>query len=450
MPAPPTKILGTFALAVALALASAGSAAAAGARAGRHYRVHSRHHPVQAAGPPAAQVAGSPAARTAIVDGAAAEASTFPWLAVIFHEGEGEAFQCTGTVVSPNVILTAAHCVEDPRSGDRYTASGYFVVTGTVDWTQTTRQVLGVSTTVVYPAFNRLVASGDAALLVLSTPTTAPAVPLASRTTDAAFLAPGHRALMAGWGETFPGGPVPHELHWAATSVQSARYCRGHTRVFVPSDELCTLDSPARRAVACFGDSGGPLLGALPSTGEVVELGVASHLYTECQAISPVVYTRADLIRTWVQEWIASASYLPGTLTPASATPTVVGAARSAQATPGLYGAHLATGQAITLHVAGNGEWITEVAATVRLACGRGATITAALGWPAEALFISGGAASATLPISPAGRLRGGTATLSASFTAQGTLQGQLHIRAAGATRRLGSCTAQLAFTATP
>ena len=399
--------------------------------------------------PAASSAASGPAARMAIVNGAAAEPGTFPWLAVIFHEGEGEAFQCTGTVVSPNVILTAAHCVEDPRSGDRYTASGYFVVTGTTDWSQTPRQVLGVSTTVVYPSFNRLIASGDAALLVLSTPTTAPAIPLASNASDATFLTPGRRALMAGWGETFPGSPVPHELHWAATTVQSARYCRGHTRVFVPGEELCTLDTPAHRTVACFGDSGGPLLGALPSTGEVVELGIASHLYTNCQPMSPAVYTRADLIRTWVYEWIASASYLPGTLTPASATPTVVGAGRSAQATPGLYSAHPAAGVAITLHVAGNGEWITEIAATARLSCRKGGTLPLALSWPAEALFISGGAAGAVLPISPSGQVRGGTATLSARFTAQGTLQGQLRIRAA-AGRHLGSCSEQLAFTATP
>jgi secreted trypsin-like serine protease len=420
VPGPPAKILGLIALALAIALTIPGASQA------------------------------SPRARTSIVNGTTAEPGTFPWLAVIFHEGEGEAFQCTGTVVSPNVVLTAAHCVEDPRTGDRYSASGYFVVTGTVDWTQTPRQVLGVSATVVYPSFNRLDASGDAALLVLSTPTTAPALPLVSTAFDAAFLAPGHHALMAGWGETFPGGPVPHELHWAGTTVQPTRYCRVHTREFVPNAELCTLDSPAHRTVACFGDSGGPLLGALPATGEVVELGVASHLYTDCQPISPVVYTRADLISPWVHDWIASASFLPGTVTPASVTRTVANVARSAEATPGIYSSQLAARQAITLHVAGNGEWITEVAATVRLSCRQGASLLVALSWPAEALFISGGAASATLPIAPSGRVSGGTATLGTHFTAQGTLQGQLSIRASGARRRLGSCTGQVSFTAAP
>jgi secreted trypsin-like serine protease len=423
VPSPSTNIAGALAVVMALLLALAAPAVSA--------------------------AASGPSARAAIVNGAAAEPGTFPWLAVVFHEGEGEAFECTGTVVSPNVILTAAHCVEDPRTGDRYSAGGYLVVTGNVDWTQTPRQVLGVSTTVVYPAFNRLDAAGDAALLVLSTPTTAPSVPLASSATDAAFLAPGRHAVMAGWGETFPRGPVPHELHWAATAVQSTRYCILHTRVFVPAEELCTLDSPAHRTVACFGDSGGPLLGAVAATGEVVELGVASHLYTNCQPISPVVYTRADLISTWVHDWITSASYLPGTITPVSSTRTVANVARSTEATPGVYSSQDASGQAITLHVAGNGEWITEVATIVRVSCRRGAAVPLVLSWPDEALFISGGAASAILPVPAGGRLRGGTATLSTHFTAQGALQGLLSVRASSG-RRQSSCTGQLSFTATP
>ena len=315
-----------------------------------------------------------------------------------------------------------------------------------MDWTLTPRQVLGVSTTVVYPSFNRLYASGDAALLVLSTPTTAPALPLASAATDAAFLAPGHHVLMAGWGETFPGGPVPHELHWAGTAVQSRSYCQAHSRVYLPSEELCTLDSPAHRTVACFGDSGGPLLGALPATGEVVELGVASHLYSDCQPISPVVYTRADLIGTWVHDGSARPPTCRGR-SRAPPPPTRWPTGAPGGATPGVSSAEPAAGRRSHC-IAANGEWITEVLATVRVSCRRGATLTLALSWPAEALFISGGAAGAVLPIAPSGRVRGGTARLSAQFTAQGTPQAADRPRV-GVRRHLGNCTAQLPFTAT-
>ncbi|HTY96188.1 MAG TPA: trypsin-like serine protease, partial [Solirubrobacteraceae bacterium] len=125
MSARPFKILALIALVLALsvALALPGASGAAGVR------------PASTRAP----AASAPRARISVVNGQAAEAGTFPWLAVVFHEGEGEAFQCTGTVVSPNVVLTAAHCVENPRTGHRYTASGYLIVTGTVDWTHTPR-----------------------------------------------------------------------------------------------------------------------------------------------------------------------------------------------------------------------------------------------------------------------------------------------------------------------
>jgi putative cofactor-binding repeat protein len=392
---------------------------------------------------------GSPAAHAAIVGGMPAEPGTFPWLAAVFHEGPREGFQCTGTVVAPNVVLTAAHCVEDVRTGGRYSARGYAVVTGNVDYTATPRQVLGVFLTVVYPGFDRFDAAGDAALLILSTPTTAPAIALASRPSDSARLAAGRYAVMTGWGETYSGGPSPQELRWARTAVQSPRYCRAHTQLFLAREEMCTLDSPALHTDACFGDSGGPLLGALPGSGEVVELGVASHLYTQCLPSSPAVYTRADLISGWVDDWIASANYLHGTVTSASAPQPSAGAARTKPVPPGSYSARTSNGQSLILQVAANGEWITAVGANVRLTCHNGASLPVSLRWPGDAVFIYSGTASANLPIAAGGLVRSGSASLSARRLAPASLQGQLRVRVEPTSRQLGSCVAQLAFTAT-
>ena len=86
---------------------------------------------------------GAPRAHASIVGGLPAEPGTFPWLAAVFHEGPGEGFLCTGTVVAPNVILTAAHCAEDVRTGARFSAAGYAVVTGNVDFAASSRQVNG-------------------------------------------------------------------------------------------------------------------------------------------------------------------------------------------------------------------------------------------------------------------------------------------------------------------
>ena len=134
----------------------------------------------------------------AIVGGRGAPAGSFPWLAFIEDNlGGGNYDLCTGTLVSSNVVLTAGHCVEDVTTETQDPASGFAVVTGALDWTdRATRQVSGVSQTAIYPGFDPSTAHGDAAVLELSTPTTAPALPLA--TTSSFFCQAAQMRWLAG------------------------------------------------------------------------------------------------------------------------------------------------------------------------------------------------------------------------------------------------------------
>src|SRR5947209_4568134 len=79
---------------------------------------------------------------------------------------------------------------------------------------------------IVYPGFNPNSLAGDAALLVLATPTTAPAMAIAT-SSDAALETRGTSASIAGWGETFGGDPnPPTQLQTATTVMDSATDCR--------------------------------------------------------------------------------------------------------------------------------------------------------------------------------------------------------------------------------
>lgn len=247
------------------------------------------------------------AAHAAVVGGALAEARTFPSLAFIAGEAGGSGFWCTGTVVAPNVVLTAGHCAEDAATGVLDEPPGFTVVTGNVEWTATPRQVSGVSRVLVYPGFDRSDLTGDAALLILSTPTTAPAIALASYPSDSPRLEAGTRSLIAGWGYTYLGQESqPQRLSYAYTVVQRAGYCEHNVRPFSGVSELCAIDPPGEGTGACYGDSGGPLLALAPSGSGDVELGIASHGPEECSSEHPTVFTRADLIEPWVAEWIAA------------------------------------------------------------------------------------------------------------------------------------------------
>jgi secreted trypsin-like serine protease len=266
---------------------------------------------------PAPPASAATAAHAAIVGGTPAGEDTFPWLAFVGYESsDGSLSVCTGTVVAPNVVLTAGHCVENAQTGELDEPARYTVITGNVRWMASFRVLSGVSRTIVYPGFDRATLSGDAALLILSTPTTAPAITLASTASDAPILKAGTAGIVAGWGKSIPEQPAPTEvLQSAHTVVQQTGYCEHDAKPFDSEDELCAIDAPGDEAGICFGDSGAPLFARNPNGSGVVELGLASHLYGQCSTTHPAVYTRADTIAPWLDESIAAAAAL---LAPAS------------------------------------------------------------------------------------------------------------------------------------
>jgi secreted trypsin-like serine protease len=268
-------------------------------------------------------------AHAAVVGGQSAQLGSFPWMAYVLDFKGNTVGQCSGTVVAPNLVLTAGHCAEEVQTGALDEASGYQVMTGNVDLAaaETERQVSGVTRVIVCGCFDRHTAVGDVALLQLSTPTSAPAITLASSPRA------GSAALLAGWGDTYSGQATPVErLQWAPTVVQGPGSCESEASPFLSESEICTLDPPARRTGACNGDSGGPLLVAEPAaTGGMVQIGVTSHVYDECATTSPSVFTRADAISAWVRGWVQALAGSPPASTSLPATlvaaPTLAGVA---------------------------------------------------------------------------------------------------------------------------
>ena len=144
---------------------------------------------------------------------------------------------------------------------------------------------------------------GDAALLELSTPTTAPAIPLAT-SANAERLRAGTHALIAGWGEIEYGQKqLTGELMWARSTVRGGHCIGSH---FNMKARICVTHPPGVASGSCFGDSGGPLLAAGPRGQGLVEIGLAHAVFGNCSTKFPDIYTRADLISPWVDRWIAA------------------------------------------------------------------------------------------------------------------------------------------------
>jgi secreted trypsin-like serine protease len=242
--------------------------------------------------------AGQPAAHASVVGGKEAAPGRYPWMAFVvdvLEEGKG-ALACSGTVLTPRVILTAAHCAVDEQSRVLRDASTYRVVTGVVNWTDPQRQLSKVTRMIPYPKWAPGSARdgfGDAALLVLETPTTAPPVSLATPS-DTRYLRLGTHARVAGWGMTYyeqPGFTEP--LMWAKTTVESSR-CEGLW------GRICAIDFPKAASGICHGDSGGPLFVADRKRGWL-EIGITEAVFERCTTQRPQLFTRTDLLSKWIK-----------------------------------------------------------------------------------------------------------------------------------------------------
>jgi trypsin len=259
----------------------------------------------------------APRAHAAIIGGTTAQAGSFPSLAYVIDIQGSYAYQCSGTVVAPSLVLTAGHCAENTKTGVRFKPSGYRIVTGAVDPVAsgaTVSRVLGV---IVYPGYARKLDQGDAALLVLASPVAAPPIALATPS-ETGRLKAGLEATMAGWGLTSFAQRLPTEtLQSADTVVQGRRWCAANAPPFSAKGEICGIAPPSYATGACSGDSGGPLLAHLPGGGAPIQIGIAVHVYGQCSTHRPSVFVKVSAIAAWIHTWIAAYRSSPVSPTPA-------------------------------------------------------------------------------------------------------------------------------------
>jgi secreted trypsin-like serine protease len=208
------------------------------------------------------------------------------------------------------VILTAAHCIESQESGAFTPPSAYAVATGTTNLREAAApNIFRVTETHVFPGFDPGSLRGDAGILVLDRPTTAPPLAMAGAA-DGVLYAGGAPVQLAGWGLTRANARKgPGSLRATGMTVQAPAFCKRKTRTYYrpysPTAQLCTLATPTNRSGGCFGDSGGPAIGQR-ADGVLVHLGIVSTGGPFCSTKLPNILTRTDLVSTWAAEWAAA------------------------------------------------------------------------------------------------------------------------------------------------
>lgn len=309
---------------------------------------HKRHHVV-------APAKKGVKAHTSIAGGYTPQTTSWPWVSFL-QAGDGmHGGSCTGTLIAPQRILTAAHCV-----GETLSANGLVINTGASAWTvwvdrRNTTTLPGEERHVTAEVYNPNFTGAnpddvgnsdyDVAILFLDKPVTdiAPA-PIGTESdwgTEYASTGCGvngdqacAEAYAMGWGHYNydHANPVyPAWLQAGAFTLGSDDWCKslvdGPNR-YDSTTQLCAFDTSGNTCIT-HGDSGGPM--AVYSHNEWVQIGVTSH-YPSPQLHWGYCLGGTNVIaETWVagptiRNWIAAQTNpaCPGARTNASGWQTRV------------------------------------------------------------------------------------------------------------------------------
>jgi secreted trypsin-like serine protease len=256
----------------------------------------------------AAALAPAPARAAAplVVGGGPATAGQFPFAAFLVVSTSGGAYACSGSLVSPSYVLTAAHCVTDPADGGVVDASAVAVSIGD---TPHSLSGAGVTATAVvrYPLWDPRTIDDDWALVRLPAPALETPVALAAAGES---VPAGTPATIAGWGKTSDVSGLPDELQTAVLPVQPLSTCVAAYAYFDAATQLCAGTAGGSGPVGCHGDSGGPLLVAA-GAGAWREVGVVSYGPSPSCTAAPTAFARVSAARPFIDAVLAGSFGAP-------------------------------------------------------------------------------------------------------------------------------------------
>ncbi|MFJ6940315.1 S1 family peptidase [Streptomyces sp. NPDC101132] len=237
--------------------------------------------------------AGGGKAPVGIIGGKEQSDGAYPWMAALLSKGTASPVQrqfCGGSLISPDVILTAAHCVTGANAKQLEVTVGRTVLSK-----KSQGQLRSVRTIVSHPRYVKGDEAFDLALLELERPVTGIVpVKLPTAGTDA-LLRPGAKAKVIGWGNTDTDlTHYPDRLRGVSVPLLSHPECKATYPGYNQAVNVC---AGVEGKDSCQGDSGGPLFRVV--AGRTYQIGIVSYGEGCAEQGAPGVYASTSSAKLW-------------------------------------------------------------------------------------------------------------------------------------------------------